>query len=518
MFVSQLFRSTVAAAMMLAAVPAFADFIVNTDSDADDGSDGVCSLREAIIAVNTQANYHECTSVNTGESAVSFAIPPGAGETHVIALNSALPAISHFINIDATGQNGATCTPIPNLRVQISNPSGLAIDGLTFDFGSDFSSVSGLVVSGFSSTQKAGLLIASNDVAVSCMISGTNASATSAAPNYYGIYINGQSASIGVASSTAWSPNLISGNSKTNIYVDAGGADTVISGNYIGVDASGVTPLPSTFGIYANGVAGLQIGNPGGDGPVEHRRNIIGISSVASTTSVDVEFVNSIDNVLAGNYIGVAGDGQTAIPIGSGIAVVVFKGTRTLIGCDGNTAADNCRNLISNGSGIAIQNFEGSDSTAVVSNFIGVAADGTTAFPGNVNTIGIDMLGADTLVARNYITTGNSGIGIRLGPNSLDVTPVFLNQTTAGSQGATLDSSDNCVQGNAIGGVLVNDASNPTVASTDFVSNWWGAADGPAPNGSGNAASSNVNYAPFLTAPSIFCGLNPDHIFANGFE
>ena len=56
MFVSQLFRSTVAAAMMLAAVPAFADFIVNTDSDADDGSDGVCSLREAIIAVNTQAN------------------------------------------------------------------------------------------------------------------------------------------------------------------------------------------------------------------------------------------------------------------------------------------------------------------------------------------------------------------------------------------------------------------------------------------------------------------------------
>jgi hypothetical protein len=74
------------------------------------------------------------------------------------------------------------------------------------------------------------------------------------------------------------------------------------------------------------------------------------------------------------------------------------------------------------------------------------------------------------------------------------------------------------VQGNAIGGVLVNDASNPTVASTDFFSNWWGAADGPAPNGSGDSASSNVNYVPFLTAPSIFCGLNPDHIFANGFE
>jgi len=516
MVVLQLFRSTVAALLLIAAVPAFADFIVNTDSDADLGSDGACSLREAIIAVNTQANYNECTSLTTGESAVSFAIPPNAGETHVIALSSALPKVTHIISIDASVQSGATCTPIPNVRVQITNPLVLAVDGLTLDFGSDFSSISGLAISGFSTTQKAGVLIASNDVAIGCTILGTNASGTAAEPNYYGIYLNGQSASIGVASASQWLPNLISANSKANIYVDAGGSDSVISANYIGVDASGVTPLSSSFGIYANGVAGLHVGNPGGDGPAEHRRNIIGISSVAPTTSVNVEFVNSIDNVLAGNYIGVAGDGQTTIPIGSGIAVSVFQAKRTLIGCDGNTQVDNCRNLIANTTGTDIQNFQGSENTAIVSNFIGVASDGTTAFSGNANAVGIDILGADTLVARNYITTGGPGTGIRLGPNSDELTPVFLNQTTAGSNGATLDSSGNCLQGNASGGVAVNISSNPTVISTDFVANWWGAADGPAPNGSGDSASSNINYAPFLTAPSIYC--NFDEIFSASFD
>jgi len=41
---------------------------------------------------------------------------------------------------------------------------------------------------------------------------------------------------------------------------------------------------------------------------------------------------------------------------------------------------------------------------------------------------------------------------------------------------------------------------------------------GPAPNGSGNSASSNVNYAPFLTAPSPYCSVVVDVIFANGFD
>jgi CSLREA domain-containing protein len=519
MVVARLFRSLLAAMLLLAAVPAFADFIVTTDSDADDGSDGACSLREAITAVNNQANYHECISANTGESYVSFAIPPNVGELHVIQVTSALPAIQHFIGLDATTQAGAVCTPVPNLRVQITDnvATTMPIHGLLLDSGSDFSSVSGLAISGFSPSGSAGILVAANDVAVGCMISGTNASGTTAAPNYYGIYVNGQSASIGIATDTLWLPNLFSGNTLANVFVDAGGADSVISGNYIGVDSSGAASLPTPYGVYALEVTGLHVGYAGGSGSIDRQRNVIGVASPPATTSVNVEFDHALDTVLAGNYIGVGADGQTAVAGGTGIGVNVFHSSGTLVGCDGNTPVADCRNVIASTAGVAIENFEGSDNTAIVNNFIGVASDGSTAFAGTAMTVGIELLGADALVARNVIMTGGVGTGVRLAPNSSNQTAVFLNQTNAGSNGVVMDSSGNCVQDNGAG-VDVNDSSNPTVLSTDFLNNWWGAADGPAPTGSGNSAAGNVNYTPFLTAPSPYCNVDAETIFANGFE
>jgi CSLREA domain-containing protein len=516
MVLRQLIRSAAVGVLLLSAAPAFADYVVTTDSDADNASDGVCSLREAITAVNNQATYNECTSLNAGESAVSFNIAPGLGEVHVIELASALPKITHFITIDGTTQIGAWCTPVPNVRIQITNPTNLATDGLMLDAGSDLSDIRGLAISGFATSLKAGLNISSNDVRVGCVLSGTNASGTLAQPNWWGIYVNGQAAQIGVATPTEWRPNLISGNSQANIYVNAGGADTVISGNYLGVDSSGVTPLPSSFGIYAIEVAGLRIGYAAADTAPERQRNVIAVSAPAQTSSIDLLFYSTIDNTAAGNYIGVGADGQTLVPIASGLAVSVYQSASTLVGCDGNTAPSLCRNVIANPTGFAVQNWEGSSNTAIVGNYIGVAADGTTTFGGSANTIGIELTGADALVSSNFITTGGLGIGIELSPNSVKVTPVFLNQTAAGPNGAVLDSSGNCLQGNGTAGVTVNIGANPTVMSTDFVANWWGAADGPAPNGTGDSASSNVNYTPFLTSPASVCAA--DAIFADGFE
>ena len=518
MVLPQLIRSMAIGVLLLSAAPAFADYVVTTDSDADNASDGACSLREAIIAVNNQATYNECTSATAGESVVTFNIAPGLGEVHVIGLTSALPNITHFITIDGTTQIGATCTPVPNVRVQITNPGNLAIDGINLDAGSDLSDIRGVALAGFKANQKAGLHISSNDVRVGCVLSGTNASGTLAQANWYGIYVNGQAAQIGVATPTEWMPNLVSGNISANIFVNAGGADTVISGNYVGVDSGGVTPFPSAFGIYAIQVAGLRIGYAAADTPLERQRNVIALSSPAATTSIDVQFDNAVNNTMAGNYIGVGADGQTLVPIGSGLAVSVFQSSSTLVGCDGNTAPALCRNVIANPAGFAVENFEGSSNTAIVGNYIGVAADGTTAFGGSANTVGIEMSGADALVSSNIITTGGLGTGIELSPNSAKVTPVFLNQTSAGSGGAVLDSSGNCVQGNGTAGVDVNIGASPTVLSTDFVGNWWGAADGPAPNGSGDSASSNINFTPFLTAPASICSPVTDAIFADGFE
>ena len=76
MVLPQLIRSMAIGVLLLSAAPAFADYVVTTDSDADNASDGACSLREAIIAVNNQANYNECTSATAGESVVTFNIAP----------------------------------------------------------------------------------------------------------------------------------------------------------------------------------------------------------------------------------------------------------------------------------------------------------------------------------------------------------------------------------------------------------------------------------------------------------
>ena len=528
MSVVPLLRSLTAAALLLCAVPAFASFKVDTDVDADNPNDGHCSLREAITAVNQQSSYHECVGSVSGDSAITFAIGPNAGEDHVIALTGALPIISRAVTIDATTQHGTVCGPVPNVRVQITNPSALAIDGLAIENGPNPavspSLVKGIAISGFSASQMAGLVVERSDVAVGCSLFGTDPTGTMAQPNYFGVYINGQAAVIGIASASGSMPNLISGNSMVNLYIDAGGADTVVAGNYIGVDSSGMTALPSAFGIYTYQVAGLSIGFADSNVPAAQQRNVIAVAAPQGTMSVDVEFDSAFpDDAIAGNYIGVGADGQTVLPIGTGIGFAMYRGSGVLIGCNGVDAPADCRNVIANPNGSGVVIFDGSDKAAIVGNYFGVGADGTTVLDATQNAVGVELRGVGALVARNIISSGGIGTGVLLSPNGANQTPVFSNQASAGIGGSTLDSSENCVQANGFG-IAVADASNPTELSTDFLNNWWGASDGPGPNGSGNPVASNVVYSPFLTKPSLYCGggsngsTGTDTVFANGFD
>src|SRR5262249_2561602 len=172
----------------------------------------------------------------------------------------------------------------------IANPSNLAIDGLTLlSDGAQTeptSIIKGVGFAGFASSQKAGLVIERSDVAVGCSIAGTDLSGTAAQPNFYGVYVNAPATDIGIATASDSLPNLISGNTMVNVYVDAGGADTVISGNYIGVDASGATPLVSAFGVYSFQVAGLRIGYAGGGAAVTSQRNVITVAAAPGPARV----------------------------------------------------------------------------------------------------------------------------------------------------------------------------------------------------------------------------------------
>ncbi len=68
--------------------------------------------------------------------------------------------------------------------------------------------------------------------------------------------------------------------------------------------------------------------------------------------------------------------------------------------------------------------------------------------------------------------------------------------------GAAVSSNRDCIFGNSTAGVENGDGATIT-ASGD----WWGAKSGPAPSGSGNAASANVTVSPALTKPAPICAV-----------
>lgn len=99
-------------------------------------------------------------------------------------------------------------------------------------------------------------------------------------------------------------------------------------------------------------------------------------------------------------------------------------------------------------------------------------------------------------------TTGTPGISIT---NSL--IKGFQNGINADTLpvGALITASQNCIVGNSNLG-----ASNGSGASITATNNWWGATSGPHnastnPSGTGNGASDNVTFTPFLTAHAAVC-------------
>lgn len=95
------------------AQPVFAGatIVVNTTQDKDDAGDGLCSLREAIVAANNNQNYHGCNSADFGRDTLTFNIPAsdgGCAAPNVCTIkltDGKLPGIKSNITIDGAAQN-----------------------------------------------------------------------------------------------------------------------------------------------------------------------------------------------------------------------------------------------------------------------------------------------------------------------------------------------------------------------------------------------------------------------------
>lgn len=125
-----------------------AGIVVNTVNDAD-ATDGVCSLREAISAANTNATYNECTgSGSFGDDTITFDSSSSGG---TITLGSTLPAIvsgQGTLTIDGAGQS-ITISGNNSVRIFVVNSGAtLTLNNLTVSNGFLFCSDEGCRVWG----------------------------------------------------------------------------------------------------------------------------------------------------------------------------------------------------------------------------------------------------------------------------------------------------------------------------------------------------------------------------------
>jgi len=237
---------------------------------------------------------------------------------HTIVPLTPLPTITDRVTIDGLTQPGASCTAWPaTLRIELSGNN--AGSGSTgLHLAAGESTVRGLVINRFA--QGAGIRVTSDWNTISC--------------------------------------------------------------NYVGTDVSGmVLPGGSTggqaFAVLVDGGDRNTIG-----GMTAPERNVL--SGSVSTGGTGVQLRNGASyNTIMGNLIGTNVIGTAAIPNGgSGVSILNSRGTRIGTGeHDAGVCNYSCNVISGNGAnGIEVIG-DGSDSTQIRGNFIGVNLAGTSAVP-----------------------------------------------------------------------------------------------------------------------------------------
>jgi titin len=253
----------------------------------------------------------------------------------------------------------------------------------------------------FSGWGQAGLQILGTNNVVQGNLMGTDATGTLArGNNQWGLLLYGARNLIGGL--TAGAANVISANT-TGISVENGARGNVIQGNLIGTDKTGSQALPNHDGIdILNGVSNV-IG-----GVTTTARNVI---SGNSGGGMGIAFSETSNNVVQGNYIGLAANGTTPLPNG-------FVGIR-ILGSSGNQiggTAPGAGNWIAYNSGFGISEIF----------YFGQAAN--NSFLGN-QIFGNSALGID--LAEDGITANDAGDPDD-GPNHLQNFPDLTSVKLAG--------------------------------------------------------------------------------------
>lgn len=332
-------------------------FTVNSTGNSSDGhcdqpflsSDLDCTLREAIEATNSLI----------GSDAINFGIDSsfaddGDGQW-TITIEESLPSLTDTVSVSAASI-WDTDDGRPGVKVQGSN----SINAFSFASGSTGSTLQGLEISGFLRA----VSISANGVTI-----GTDCDA---------VYDSQER-------------NVIYNSLYDEIYLDnASGA--VISGNYIGVLADGITVETvsgaSPIKVYGANADGNTIGfREGSLCSAEQQRNVVGgkgtYSGIIFDSSAGAIIVGDASqapngNAVSGNYVGVGANGVSDIANGGAGIYLAGGSTLNFIGTDGDGVDDELEgNIVGgwNSHGIFILR---TGHNRVSGNIVGVGTDGSS--------------------------------------------------------------------------------------------------------------------------------------------
>jgi len=488
-------------------VEASPDATITVDSAADnEDRDGVITLREAIMLATGDLAWDD---LNPSEQD-NVSGTPGPGEADNIVFDPGIfpPEGPGAINL---------FEPLPQLHTDNdtvdASSAGVILDGINqwFDclqITSSGNSVKGLQIHdcdcgvriwggaqnntvGGSAEADRNVLTGSRDgvcihdggtsgnVVIGNYI-GTDPSGSHAIGNGHGVSIWGGAQNNTIGGSTPGERNLISGNTWSGVDISQGGTNgNVVSGNYIGTDATAEQPdghpIPNGSGVQiSNGAQGNVIG-----GSTEGERNVI---SGNMWNGVWIGNGGTNYNVVSGNYIGTDASGYNDMSNDSGVDICCGAQNNTI---GGTTEGE--RNLISRNqhAGVSI---DGSDArwNRVIGNYIGTDASGYNGMGNNggvqiSNGAQNNTIGGSSEGERNVIS-GNGGDGVSIGnagTNSNVVIGNYIGTDASGSDWLGNErgvSIGDAAQNNTIGGSTPGERNVISANHWEGVQIWgWGA-------------------------------------------
>jgi Ca2+-binding RTX toxin-like protein len=254
--------------------------------------------------------------------------------------------------------------------------------------------------------------------------------------------------------------NLLSGN-LYGLFISGISTNNRIFGNYIGLDATGLSALPNTTaGIFMEtGAAGNFLGTDGDGVNDALEGNVI----AGNTLDVDVDFTAGA-NVIAGNLVGTDATGRRSLSTSSPIAI--FRSTGLRVGTNADGISDAAERNVFGGTVTII-----GSQTTFAGNLVGVGSDETTVLGAaglNLSSATLATIGGVAAVQRNYFTGivyffQNSDQNV-FQNNYVGVLPDGMTPISAGLLRLGLSSDSNQIGGSASGAgnliarVLVTDA------------------------------------------------------------